>query len=135
MQGNRVVIVQMAEKLERKKVDFPGYGSAWYMVGVLFLVSFLSNIPEIVTGIFLLGISDGFSTLIGIRGKRKLSYNKKKTWEGSIAFFVTALFTYVWIGWFAIPLAFLASIAEGLNLPMDDNIVVPFVTVVFLLLV
>lgn len=132
MQGRRLAVVDAVRGLERGEVAFPGYGSAWYMVGMLVLASFLTEPAKIASGIFLLGISDGVSTLVGIYGRHKLPFNPRKSWEGSAAFFATALFTWVWIGPVALPLALIASVVESLPLPWDDNVLVPLATAVFL---
>ncbi|HLC69217.1 MAG TPA: hypothetical protein VJH24_05230 [Candidatus Bilamarchaeaceae archaeon] len=134
-QGKRFFLIEWAEKFERRGVQFPGYGSAWYMVGVLLLASFLTDRTEIASGILLLGLSDGLSTIIGSLSHAKLPYNPKKSWEGSLIFFLSGLITFSWIGPSAIALAFVAALVESLPLPLDDNVTVPIATVLFFYMV
>lgn len=136
MLGSKIALADwFAEKFERPAARFPGYGSAWYVAGALMLAVFLNDYGRIAAGIWLLGIGDAASTVIGMRGKNKMSHNPAKTWEGMLAFFVSSLFAYFFIGWLAIPLALLAAIAESLPLPYDDNMVIPAVCVLFFALV
>ncbi|VVC01722.1 Uncharacterised protein [uncultured archaeon] len=120
---------------EREGVRFPGWGSACYATGVLLLTSFLNSTGAIAAGIWLFGIGDGISTLVGQHGKIKLPYNKRKTLEGSLAFFLSGLIGYVFIGPLIIPAALLAAFIESLPLPIDDNLSIPVaLTIMFLLL-
>ncbi|MFA6530607.1 MAG: hypothetical protein WCT31_02665 [Candidatus Micrarchaeia archaeon] len=136
MLGSRVPVADWFQKrFERDATRFPGYGSAWYVVGALMLAIFLHDISQISAGIFILAVGDAASTLVGMHGSYKLPYNKHKTIEGSLAFILFSLPAYAFIGWIAIPLAVAAAIAESIPLPYDDNVVIPAVCVVFFLLV
>lgn len=136
MRRKRIGLVDWFEKkFERKDVRFPGYGSVWYTVGVLFAATFLHPPLYIAATIFILSIGDGCSTIIGQYGRIALPYNKKKTLEGSLAFLIFSLMSYFMIGWMAIPLAVVATIVESLSLKLDDNITIPVTCVAFFLLV
>ena len=120
--------------LERENVRFPGWGPAWYLVGILLLSSVLADTNEITAGIFILGVSDGLATITGIRGKHKLPYNKKKTVEGTIVFLATSLAAYFLVGPKILPLAIIATVIESFDLPIDDNFSLPLVCAVYLYL-
>jgi dolichol kinase len=132
--GKKIFIVQwFEERFERGDAPLPGWGSACYAAGVLLAATFLSDIPQIAAAIFVLGIGDGVSTIIGIRGKMKLPYNRKKTLEGSLAMFFASLGAFVFVGSAAIPLAFIAALAESAP-RVDDNLMIPAACVAFFLL-
>ena len=114
------------EQFEREDALLPGWGSAWYVAGFLLLATALTSTEQIAAGIFVLGISDAASTIIGsMYGKHKLFYNKKKSWEGSIAFFIAALPAWFFVGELVIPVALLAAVVESLPLKIDDNVMIP----------
>jgi len=134
--GSKIFFADWFErKFERNIARFPGYGSAWYIAGALMLAIFLKEPNEIAAGIFMLGVGDAASTVFGMRGSHRIPYNAHKTIEGSIAFFIFSLPAWFFIGWLAVPLAFLAAIAESLPLHFDDNVVVPAVAVLFFYLI
>ena len=124
----------IGKELERKKRRFPGWGPAWYAWGILLLAVVLTDINEISAGIFILGVGDGLSTLVGIKGKNKLPYNHKKTFEGTAAFFIASLIAYYFVGWSIVPLALIAAIVESLPWKIDDNLAVPFFCAVFFMI-
>ncbi len=133
--GKRVPMAHdIGDALERQNVRFPGWGPVWYVLGIIILATMLNEDNEIMAGMFILGISDGIATIIGINGRRKLPYNKEKTIEGSIAFFITSLIAYLFIGPKAFPLAAIATITESIKLPIDDNISLPLVCAIYLFL-
>lgn len=133
--GKRIPVADwLEETFERENVRFPGYGAFWYVVGALLLSIFLNNSTEIAAGIMTLAAGDSAATIFGIIGHHRLPYNRRKTWEGSIAFFVFALPACLFVGWAGAALAAIASIVEGLPAPMDDNLLVPISVIVFFLL-
>ncbi|MBU0532269.1 hypothetical protein KKB44_02125 [Candidatus Micrarchaeota archaeon] len=132
----KIAFVQWFEKhFERKNIWFPGWGSACYAAGVLIPLTFLTNNAEIAAIIFMLAVGDGFSTLIGRIGKTKLPYNKKKTLEGTVAFFVATLPAYYFVGSLIVPLAIIGAIVESIDLKIDDNLTIPIAGTAFLLVV
>ncbi len=134
--GKKILLVEFFRKhFERKNIPFPGWGSACYATGVLLITSFLTNQNAIAASIIILGIGDGVSTLIGRNGRIPLPYNRKKTLEGSFAFFLSSLLGYSFVGPLIIPAAFLAAISESLDLPIDDNLFVPIITTAFFMVV
>lgn len=111
--------------LERDDVLFPGWGMAAFAAGVLLIATALESVPEIAAALFVLGVGDGFSTLIGRKGKHKLPHNKKKTWEGVIAFFISSLPAYYFVGPVIVPVALVAAAVESIDSPLDDNVTIP----------
>ncbi len=126
------LIHDVGDSLERDGARFPGWGPALYLVGLLMIATVLQNADDVAAAILILGVSDGASTLVGLHGRHPLPYNRRKTVEGTLVFFFTSLFGYVFIGPAIVPLAFLAALAESSNVPIDDNLLVPLVSVIYL---
>ncbi|MDO8554740.1 MAG: hypothetical protein Q7S22_08075 [Candidatus Micrarchaeota archaeon] len=120
------------QKFERQGGRLPGWGAAWYMIGVLLIMVFLKNTSSIAACVFVFAMGDGFSTLIGMLGKIKLPYNSKKTLEGTIAFFFTSTPAYIFIKEPVIILALIGAIVESLPLDIEDNMLVPVALVITL---
>jgi dolichol kinase len=120
------------ERFEREGAPLPGWGSACYAAGALIAITFLQDVQQIAAVIFILGIGDGLSTIIGMRGKLRLPYNRKKTWEGTAALFLASLGSFAFVGPAAVPLAFVAAAAESLPW-IDDNLSVPIACTALLL--
>lgn len=121
---------------ERPGVRFPGWGSACYAAGVLLLTVFLTDANLLMASLLILGFGDALSTLVGKRGRLALPYNKRKTLEGTAAFFLSSsLLSWFFIGPLAPVASALAAFAESLSLPVDDNILVPVVLIAFFSLV
>lgn len=82
----------------------------------------------------LLGVTDGIPGFAGVYlGRYQLPYNRRKTVEGTISGLVVGLAVMLlWPGSRSLNLALavVASIAESLPFPFDDNFVVPVVTAV-----
>ncbi|MFA5050332.1 MAG: hypothetical protein WC501_04965 [Candidatus Micrarchaeia archaeon] len=117
---------------ERENVRFIGYGSAWFVAGCLFSIIFTSNINYAIAIIWILGFGDGLSGIFGKLGTKKLFYNKNKTLEGMFGFFIGSVPSILIIGSIAIPLSILCMIAESIETPLDDNIIIPIVGAMFL---
>jgi dolichol kinase len=94
-----------------------------------FLATILFSESVSMACIAVMALADSLSTLVGYYfGKYKLPINKKKTWEGStafffISFFILALFTNPLN---ALLLALIATFAEMLPFA-DDNLSIPIV--------
>jgi dolichol kinase len=133
--GKKIPIADwLEETFERENVRFPGYGALWYVVGSLLLALFLANIYEIAAGVVILAAGDSAATIFGILGRHRLPYNRKKTWEGSIAFFVFSLPACLFVGWIGAVLAAIAAFVESLPTPIDDNLLVPVSVLILFLL-
>ena len=115
-QGRKIPIADwFEEKFERENVRFPGYGAFWYVVGTLLLALSLNSANEIAAAIVALAAGDSAATIFGIRGRHPLPYNRIKTVEGSVAFFVFSLPACLFVGWMGIALAAIAAIVESLD--------------------
>ncbi|MHB8120371.1 MAG: hypothetical protein ACYDHX_16905 [Methanothrix sp.] len=135
-QGRKIPIADwLEETFERENVRFPGYGAFWYVVGALLLALFLDSADEIAAAIVALAAGDSAATIFGIRGRHPLPYNRIKTMEGSIAFFVFSLPACIFVGWIGIALAALAAAVESLATPMDDNLLIPITTILFFIII
>jgi dolichol kinase len=131
-QGRKIPIAYWFEdKFERENARFPGYGAFWYVVGALLLALSLGSIDEIAAAIVALAAGDAAATIFGVRGRHKLPHNPRKTVEGSVAFFVFTLPACLFVGWIGIEMAAMAAIAESLDTPVDDNILIPVAAILF----
>ncbi|MGC9518018.1 MAG: diacylglycerol/polyprenol kinase family protein [Methanomicrobiales archaeon] len=106
-------------------------GYIYFFIGVLIaLIIFNFNLNIANATIIILALGDAASTLIGKKyGKIKLPYQKFKTLEGSIAFFIVG-FLGASLQVPILPALFGAlsgSIAEAYS-PVDDNIIIPIVS-------
>lgn len=131
MQDKNIYVIDwFVQEFERKKVRFPGWGSACIATGTLILVAYLQNPLEIAAILLLLGISDALSTVVGRNGHWTLPWNKKKTAEGSVAFFAGGLAGWLFVGQIMLPVAAVATLVESIDSGIDDNLLVPIVCVV-----
>jgi dolichol kinase len=132
VKGRRIPVADWFEEtFERERVRFPGYGAFWYVVGTLLAALLLSNANEIAAAILTLALGDSAATIFGVRACHPLPYNRCKTVEGSLAFFVFSLPVCLFVGWIGVALAALTAIVEGLPSPIDDNLAVPVAAALF----
>ena len=92
-----------------------------------FLVTLLFKESIAIASIAVLALADSASTLVGYYfGKYKLPINKKKTWEGSLTFFLISFFILILftLPFFALILALITTFVEALPY-LDDNLSVP----------
>lgn len=102
----------------------------YFAFGILAALSIVEP-PASFIGIFALSIGDTFSTLCGIQyGQRNISYNAKKSWEGTLgATGILAIFLFIPLGFIpCILISFMAAIIETLPLPINDNLTLPILT-------
>jgi dolichol kinase len=122
-------IIEDEFKTYERKNELPFSGAITFYMGC-FLVTLLFPITIAIASITVLALSDSLSTIMGtFFGEHKLSINKKKSWEGSIIFFVT---TTMILLFFANPVkaltvSLIATFVEMLP-RIDDNLTVPLVT-------
>jgi phytol kinase len=136
LKGNRIPIAEWFEEtFERKNVRFPGYGAFWYVVGTLLLALSISDANEIAAAILALALGDSAATIFGIRGVHALPYNRGKTIEGTFAFLIFSLPSYLLVGYAGFPLSLLTAIAESLPVPFDDNLLIPIIAVLFFIII
>lgn len=106
----------------------PGIQAFYALLGIF--ISYLLFGTKAAYGIVVLAVGDGFSGLVGYYfGKRKLFYNRKKTLEGSIAFFLSSFFALLLITdvYKAFLISLVSAFIESLKLPFDDNLLIPIV--------
>jgi dolichol kinase len=131
--GRGVSVVRwFEERFERENAPLPGWGSACYAAGALLLLAFLTDANGIAAGIFILAVGDSASTMVGRLGTHAIPYNKGKTFEGALAFFIASLASAYFIGPLAVPLAMLAACVETLP-GLEDNLAIPVACTAFLL--
>jgi dolichol kinase len=115
--------------------EFPLQGALLYYVGV-FVAFELFPLNAAAAAVSVLAIGDSVSTVVGRSwGRHKLPINKDKSWEGSAAFFIGALFVLMF---FANPVKALMVAAAATAVEaaprMDDNLTIPLATGLALLL-
>ena len=136
IRGIKIPIVSDALHLfERKSARLPGYGSAWYIVGLLICCLLIPTTNQIAAAILVLALGDAAATIVGAKGKIPLPYNSKKSIEGTTAFFLFSLPSFIFIGWYAIPLALFATLVESLPWSIDDNLTIPIACSLFFYLI
>lgn len=113
--------------LERDYAKF-GIGAVWLALGTLFSLGFIFNkwILLAIMACFLIG--DPLATLFGLRyGKHKLLYNKRKSIEGSLVYFISSsLVGFIFIGFYSFIIGILGALIESVDIKIDDNLLVPF---------
>lgn len=119
----------LVQRFERPGVT-PGYGALTIAAGALAILTLIARKETILASLFILGIGDAASTLVGRRSKRKLPYSREKTYGGTLAFFVSSLPAVFFAGWPAIIVAALAAAAESLESHVDDNLAIAIVCVI-----
>lgn len=134
--GKRYGIVQwFVDKFERPNQRFPGWGSACYGLGVLMLAAYLRDPLEIAASIFILAVGDSVSTLVGRNGWHRLPWSESKTMEGTLAFFLSCLPAYFFVGWVIVPIAAISALVESFDFPVDDNLMIPIACICYFFLV
>jgi dolichol kinase len=108
-----------------------------YIISVLSLlfISFFINEKLCFAAIAILAAGDGFAGVIGRRyGRHRLSFNKDKSWEGSISGFIAATLTGFY---YAGPIAILGG-AFGMTagaVSRHDNIAVPYAALLAMVMI
>ena len=121
--------------LKRRQKDHD-LGLIWYLAGLCIIFSFLPSTQKILVATIALGIGDGLSTLVGMKGTHHLPYNRKKTLEGMCAiFFASCLPAVYFFGAFGVAFGIVVAVVESLPLGLDDNLSIPVAAVVALSLI
>ncbi|VVB72681.1 Uncharacterised protein [uncultured archaeon] len=131
--GRKIPVADWFEEtFERDAVKFPGYGAFWYVLGSFIFVLLIPDAPKIAAMLIALALGDSASTIIGIKGSHHLPYNRRKTLEGSVAFFVFSLPVCLILGTESgLLFALLMTIVESLPVPLDDNLMIPLASMLF----
>lgn len=111
-------------------------GASFLLTASIFCVAFF---PEEIAFLSLcfLSIGDTFAALIGMNfGKRKFLFSKKSL-EGALACFIS---TFIFALFYINPLiaffgAFGATLAELINIPVDDNVRIPIISGLIMILI
>jgi dolichol kinase len=107
-----------------------------YIVSVLSLLSLSFFIDEKLcyAAIAILAAGDGVAGVIGRRyGRHRLSFNKDKSWEGSLSGFIAAVMTgFYYAGTIAIIGSTFGMLAGAVN--KHDNIAVPYAALIAMIL-
>jgi uncharacterized protein (TIGR00297 family) len=143
---NLILLPRLARTLFRRSELEAGRfgGIVFYPLAVLLLVVAFPDRPDIAALAWgVLAAGDGFATLVGRAvGRRRLPWNREKTWAGSLAFVMaggiagTALAWWTrpavaatvppWFTWGAPWLAAcVAALVETIPVRLDDNLSVP----------
>lgn len=108
-----------------------------YFISVLSLLylSFFIDEKLCFAAIAILAAGDGFAGVIGRRyGRHKFSFNKNKSWEGTLSGFVAASFTgFYYAGGIALVGSAFGMLAGAIN--KHDNIAVPYAALVAMVVV
>jgi len=114
----------LIERFERPGA-LAGYGAMTFTAAVLCILTLLSSQPQILASLAILGIGDAASTIVGRRSKKKLPYNARKTYGGTLAFFfASAPFAVYFAGESALLVCAAAALAESAESKIDDNLIV-----------
>jgi len=117
--------------LQREDVIFPSYGAFWFVVVALLIVVSLSSRDETAAALLVLSAGDSAATIFGVLGRHLLPHNRKKTAEGSAAFFIFSLSSCFFLGSKGVALATLSAAVESLDTPVDDNLLIPIASILF----
>jgi len=108
---------------------FPAEGALWYMLGVVFIFLFFSKFESMFSALLFLSLGDALAGIIGSRGKIRLPWNRRKTLEGMLAFFLVSIPLSLLFPSFALEIVAagaLCAFAESMrHLPLDDNFHIP----------
>ena len=128
-------VIEDEFKTYERRNELPFRGAIMFFLGSFFVTIFFDSYIAIAS-IAVLALADSLSTLVGYYfGKNKLPINKKKSWEGSITFFLAAFAVlYFFVNPIkAILIAVIVTFVEMLP-KIDDNLTVPLSTGLLMLL-
>ncbi|MCX8195453.1 MAG: phosphatase PAP2 family protein [Candidatus Micrarchaeota archaeon] len=124
LSGAKIPIVsRILDYLEREQSS-AGFGAMTLVAGCLAFLAIIPDASKAVSAIWILGAGDSASTWIGRRGRIPIFYNKKKTVEGTAAFFLACLPAALLAGWAAVIISAIAAISESLQKDADDNLII-----------
>ena len=118
-----VYLLEREENLER-----PGIQALYANLGVL--ISFLLFGKLSAFGVLILAVGDSLSTLVGRSfGRNPIFFNTSKSWEGTMAFFLSTYFvTLPFLSLEdALLLGLVTSLTEAFRTGLDDNLTLPIV--------
>ncbi len=118
--------LSVLRNLEKNGV-FYGRGAIFLAIGFTILMSLYPDFRVAMFGIAVLLFCDPIATIFGLRfgRKAKLPYNKKKSYAGTLSYFILgSVFGVLLIGYIGIPIALLLALFESLGNKLDDNVTV-----------
>ncbi|MDE1865732.1 MAG: hypothetical protein KGH94_03820 [Candidatus Micrarchaeota archaeon] len=124
-------IYNLLSKFERRESEF-GIGAIHLAAGAAILLGF-AGFKLALFGIFPLFFGDALATMTGLSfyRSRKLPYNRRKSYAGTIAFLIASVVPgFIILGFWGILLGLILTLVESVELPIDDNIAVPIGTVI-----
>jgi dolichol kinase len=126
---------RMLYKFERKNTYF-GSGAIWLALGALLAMGFIFSRNFLIAVLAAIFIGDPLATIVGVKfGKHRIFYNRKKSVEGSSAYFAAVLaVAYPFIGLYTLPVALIAAFVESWGIKIDDNLMVPIILSILLFL-
>ncbi len=131
--GGKVKLVDQFLQLVDREVAIPGQGAMYYAAGILLLLTFARPLDFALAVVVLHAAGDAVATLVGIRFKSPLPWNKNKSWHGFVAFIIAGVFTAQFFIPFhqAIVYSFILAVVESLAIAFDDNLSVPVAALLF----
>lgn len=116
--------------LERTGSAF-GAGAIYMAVGTMLILGSVPNYYYAIVALSALLICDAVATIVGIHGTHKLPYNREKTMEGTLAYFVVLVaIGFPLISYYSIIFAAVLAALESVIQSVDDNIAIPIAAIV-----
>ncbi len=107
-----------------------GAGAIYMAVGTLLILGSITDYNYLLLALVALLICDAVATIVGVHGRHRLPYNKKKTLEGSLAYFaVLSIVGFMLASYYGIIFAAVLALLEGALDTVDDNIAVPLAAI------
>ena len=134
VRNKKHAISKRLQALERRDAVL-GQGALWLAIGALVAISFL-NTNQIIAVVAAVFIGDAVATLVGTSYGHPLPYNKRKSVEGTLSYFLAAaLISFPFIGYAGIAAALVGALVESSPMHVDDNLDAALaLTLLFLLL-
>lgn len=113
------------KSIEREGSIF-GAGAVYMAVGTMLILGSIPSYDFAILSLVALLICDAIATIIGVHGRHKLPYNKEKTIEGTVAYFIAlSVIGFFFVSYYSIIFAVVLAILESAVQSVDDNIAVP----------
>ena len=113
---------KFARSFERESA-VRGEGALFMAAGSMLILGLVPSVNYAVFGLSAIFFADSAATIIGvIAGRRKLPHNRRKSFAGTISYFVVlGAIGVTLIGLYAIPVSITLAIVESLPVAFDDN--------------
>ena len=118
----RMPLVDRALKRFDRPSLMPGYGALTFVVSALLMFTFIP-FQSALGFMAILAFGDGFASFVGRNGAIKLPWNRQKSLEGLVTFFLAgSAFSVYFLGVSALGFALVLALLESFDLPFDDNL-------------